>query len=188
MKRVIMVIITFALITGTALGDSIPLVKAKRPEPELPFIPPVVIEKQKEEEIKYPEADYIWNYLKDLGYSDYVCAGILGNIMVEVGGNTLILDVLASNKNYYGFCQWSRKYYPEVIGKSLEEQCDFLSSNIEYELNTFGCGYETFLKKDSSRAAALSFSKGYERCGKNTYSLRQDCAEIAYNYFVKGVE
>ena len=41
---------------------------------------------QKEEE--YPTATYIWTYFKDLGYSNQVCAGILGNIMAETGGNT----------------------------------------------------------------------------------------------------
>lgn len=42
---------------------------------------------QKEEE--YPVATYIWSYFKELGYSNQVCAGILGNIMAEVGGQTL---------------------------------------------------------------------------------------------------
>ena len=38
---------------------------------------------------KYPEAYKIWHYLKKLGYNDYVCAGIMGNIMAECGGQTL---------------------------------------------------------------------------------------------------
>ena len=38
---------------------------------------------------EYPEAYKIWHYLKKLGYNDYVCAGIMGNIMAECGGQTL---------------------------------------------------------------------------------------------------
>ena len=42
-----------------------------------------------ERKIKNPIATEIWLYLKKQGYNDYVCAGILGNIMAEVGGQTL---------------------------------------------------------------------------------------------------
>ena len=66
--------------------------------------------------------------MKNLGWNDYVCAGIMGNLMAETGGQTLDLDPKAysSNKNYYGICQWSKKYYAEVHKKDLEFQCDFL--------------------------------------------------------------
>lgn len=37
---------------------------------------------------KYLAVTYIWNYFKYYGYNDYVIAGILGNIMCEVGGGT----------------------------------------------------------------------------------------------------
>ena len=38
---------------------------------------------------KYSQATQVWNGLKALGLNDYVCAGIMGNIMAEVGGQTL---------------------------------------------------------------------------------------------------
>ena len=41
---------------------------------------------------KYPTASSIWLYLSDQGYSDEICAGILGNIMAEVGGHTLDIE------------------------------------------------------------------------------------------------
>ena len=44
-----------------------------------------------EKEAKYPVATYIWRYMKDLGWSDAVCAGIMGNMMAEVGGHTLLI-------------------------------------------------------------------------------------------------
>ena len=35
---------------------------------------------------EFPTATYIWKYMKNLGWNDYICAGIMGNIMAEVGG------------------------------------------------------------------------------------------------------
>lgn len=165
-------------------------------EPRMLIQSPVVAIEEIQEEIpiEYPNADYIWNYLKELKYNDYVCAGILGNIMVEVGGNTLEIDETLENNYYYGICQWSKYYYPEAINLSLEEQCEYLKETIEYELNIFGniykkeFGYEEFLNIDNSRDAALAFAKVYERCYKGSYYARQNCAEAAYDYFVNGIK
>lgn len=142
---------------------------------------------QKEKE--YPVATYIWSYLKDLGYSNQVCAGILGNIMTEAGGQTLNIQYNIKNSQYYGMCQWSQTY-SEVWGASLEEQCDFLRNTIEYEFNTFGSKYKKdfdyndFLELTDISKVALAFAKCYERCGSGSYSIRQDNAIIAYNYFI----
>lgn len=92
-----------------------------------------------EKEAEYPEATQIWTYLKNLGYNDYVCAGILGNIMAEAGGNTLNIQPLVQG-GFYGICQWNQAY-SEVWGASLEEQLDFLRDTIKYELDTFGYAY-----------------------------------------------
>lgn len=142
---------------------------------------------QKEEE--YPVATYIWSYLKDLGYSNQVCAGILGNIMAEVGGQTLDIQYRLTGNGYYGMCQWS-KTYSKVWGASLEEQCNYLRDTIEYEFNTFGqCykkgfNYSQFLAMTDIEKAALAFAKAYERCGSGSYNQRQRNAIVAYNYFV----
>ena len=41
----------------------------------------------KKKKEKYPEARKIWNYLtKNMKLNNYVAAGIIGNIMAEVGG------------------------------------------------------------------------------------------------------
>ena len=141
---------------------------------------------------EYPEATEIWLYLKDLGYNDYVCAGILGNIMAEVGGNTLDIDPMLFSKDckFYGMCQWSIKYYPTVKNLNLKKQCEYLKNNIEEEINIFGrlyknnFDYEEFIALTSSREAAYAFAKTYERCAPQHYSVRQDNAEIAYKYFV----
>ena len=81
-------------------------------------------EKMKE----YPEATTIWKYMKNLGYNDYVCAGIMGNLMTEVGGKTLNIKYWLKG-NYYGMCQWNRAY-KEVWGADLKGQCDFLKETV----------------------------------------------------------
>jgi hypothetical protein len=142
----------------------------------------------KEKEAEYPAAAYIWKYFKDLGYGNAVVAGILGNIMAEVGGQTLNIQYTAKSAGYYGMCQWN-KNYSQVWGKSLEEQCDFLQSTIKYELDTYGYAYargfnyESFLALTDEQAAAKAFAKAYERCGSGSYSVRQRNATTAYNYF-----
>lgn len=144
--------------------------------------------RQKEEE--YPAAAYIWNYFKELGYSDYVCAGIMGNLMAEVGGQTLDIQYWLYGANYYGMCQWNRAYSEEVWGASLEEQCAFLRDTIKYEIDTFGYAYKkkfdyaSFLGMTDCKKAALAFAKCYERCGSGSYYIRQQNAIDAYNYFV----
>lgn len=141
-------------------------------------------------EKEYPTATYIWKYLKDLGYNDYVCAGIMGNLMAEVGGQTLKLNFQSSSDTYYGICQWN-KTYSKIWGGSLQEQCDFLRSTIEYEFNTFGYAYKKgfdynqFLLLENEKDAALAFAKCYERCASFTYKVRQSNATKAYNYFIK---
>lgn len=138
---------------------------------------------------EYPEVTKVWEYLKNAGYSDYVCAGIIGNIMTEVGSNTLAIQPLLQTKEYYGICQWS-SYYPDVWGLSLEEQCKFLITTIENEFSVFGklyrggITYEEFEVMTDCRVVALCFAKVYERCGSDGYNARQDNAVTAYNYFV----
>ncbi len=140
---------------------------------------------------KYPVATEIWSYLKDFGYNDYVCAGIMGNIMAEVGGQTLEIQPYISGNGYYGICQWNEGYKEKVWGASLEDQCLFLNDTIEYEIDTFGFCYKTdfdfndFLQMTDEREVALAFAKCYERCSSLSYYIRQENAEIAYEYFAQ---
>lgn len=142
-----------------------------------------------EKELLYPEATYIWRHLKKMGYNDYVCAGIMGNIMTEVGGQTLKLDIDADSGGHYGMCQWSKTYYPQIKNKDLRAQCKFLEDNIKYEFDTYGDNYKRnfdysdFLELTDEREAALAFSKAYERNGPESYGARQNNAEKAYAFF-----
>ena len=136
----------------------------------------------------YPVATEIWLYMKDQGWNDAVCAGILGNMMAECGGHTLSLQPTVSNKYYYGICQWS-KGYPNVWYSNLDSQCEFLINTIEYEFNTFGSSYKrgfnfnSFLNLNDEKEVAKAFAKCYERCGSSSLNQRQKNATIAYNYF-----
>ena len=137
---------------------------------------------------EYPVATTIWLYLKDQGYSDEVCAGILGNIMTEVGGQTLNIQYWLYG-NYYGICQWS-KGYVDVWGQDLNGQLEFLANTIQYELDTYGnkyargFDYNDFCNLSSPEKAAIAFAKCYERCGSLSFSKRKANAKKAYEYFV----
>ena len=138
---------------------------------------------------EYPAATQIWRYMKAQGWNDYVCAGIMGNLMAEVGGQTLDIRYTLSSSGYYGMCQWGRGY-SQVWGAGLETQCDFLRDTIKYEFDTYGFKYQkgfnfnSFLNMTDAQQAALAFAKSYERCGSGSYGVRQKNALKAYNYFV----
>lgn len=146
---------------------------------------------------EYPYATYVWLYLtKGLGYNGHVAAGIIGNMMAEVGANTLDLQYWLYSYGggfYFGLCQWGKTWFPEVRGMDLIGQCDYLAGNIEKQISEFGRAYsvsnafEKFLQSESCRDAALMFAKWYEACDSGTYSVRQKNAEKAYEYFTMGL-
>ena len=147
----------------------------------------LIFSKLKNEE--YQAAFTIWHYLKELGYNDYVCAGILGNLMVEVGGQTLDIQYWLGDGEYNGMCQWSTKYYGD-IPEDLIGQCDLLANTIKENFDIFGSnyksnfGYEDFLNLKDEKEAALAFAMCYERCNSKYYDIRLTSATDAYNYFV----
>ena len=138
---------------------------------------------------EYPVATECWFYLKDLGYNDYVCAGIIGNMMAEVGGGTLNLQWWLGD-SFYGLCQWSTYYRPEAKGLDVPAQIDMLRDTIKAEIDNAGIiykselNYQKNLEVEEEREAALAFAMAYERCAKQYYWCRADYAEIAYDYFV----
>lgn len=140
---------------------------------------------------EYPTASIIWLHLQSKGYSDVVCAGIMGNIMAEVGGHTLNLEPFTNiHKNYYGICQWSLKYYPDVAGAALDEQLIYLDDTIVDRFNVYGYKYkkgftyEDFCNLTDETDAAVAFADCYEVCGSGSYEKRKNNAVIAYEYFV----
>ena len=136
----------------------------------------------------YNQATQVWNGLKALGLNDYVCAGILGNIMAEVGGQTLDISrwvqYAANSTNYYGICQWSGSRKQRLLndfGTTLEDQISFLS----VELFEVIPKDNSFYNMQDEKQAALYFAKYYERCGSSSYSVRQSNATKALQYFTK---
>ena len=143
--------------------------------------------------IQYPVATEIWLYMKDLGWSDVVCAGIMGNIMAEVGGGTLNIQywLYDPSGEYYGICQWYYEYCPVVQGEDLKTQLDYLKSTIKYNIDLFGhiysvdFNYEQFLSLRNEKEVALAFAKTYERCNSKHYHIRTVYATMALEYFTK---
>ena len=142
-----------------------------------------------------PTGTYIWRYLKDLGYSDAVCAGIFGNMMLEcgieeVGSFDLKWWMYDSSYAFYGLCQWSRTYFPEVYGADLDGQLNCLLDTIKEQIDEAGFvyggqgfGYEQFLQLTDPAEVAVCFAQAYERCPSQHVWPRRGFAEQAYNYF-----
>lgn len=130
--------------------------------------------------IEYPVAHAVWVAFKEKGYTNESIAAILGNMMKECGGHTLALNYKAYNSNggYYGLCQWSKKYYPEVLNSSLEFQIEWLLKTIMPD----------FYKETNIENATIRFAREYERCSSFSYDKRIELAKIAYNYFVENFE
>jgi hypothetical protein len=132
----------------------------------------------------YDQAHQVWNYLKGLGLNDYVCAGIMGNIMAEVGGNTLDISLYScvDTGTYYGICQWGwgrRDRLLSEYGTSLDAQLKFLS----VELNEIFPAGSSFYNMQDEQEAALYFAKYFERCASYTYDVRLWNASTALEYF-----
>jgi cell division protein FtsB len=132
----------------------------------------------------YDQATKVWNHLRNLGLNEYVCAGILGNIMAEVGGQSLDISRWPqySQKNYYGICQWSGGRKQRLLndfGTTLEDQIRFLSVEL-FEVIPKG---NSFYNMQDEKEAALYFAKYYERCSSKYYSVRQTNATKALEYF-----
>lgn len=139
---------------------------------------------------EYATAREIWNYMKAQGWNNYVCAGIMGNIMAEVGGSTLNLHptIYSPGGDFYGICQWSLYYCPKVKEMSLYDQLNYLKNTMESQINMFssnhGYTYSSFLQIQNAQTAARAFAIAYERCASSTYSIRENNAAVAYAYFV----
>lgn len=138
---------------------------------------------------KYPTATTVWYLLKAQGYNDAVCAGIIGNMMTECGGHTLELQWQIRDYSgwFYGLCQWHKGYFPEVQGKDVEYQVQYLIDTMPSQFSPFGySALDNFLNITDPGEAAVVFAKRYERCANTewNYISRRNNAWVAYNYFV----
>lgn len=132
---------------------------------------------------EYQYATLVYEGLRKRGLNDAVTCGIIGNMMRETGGNTLKINpyIYSVWGDYYGLCQWSMYYYPEMRGASIDKQLDYIIKTMPAQFKMFGANYEYFKAMSSPEQAAIYFSTYYERGG--FHSMAANNARVAYNYF-----
>ena len=136
-----------------------------------------------EQRLRYPVASLVWELLRENGLSEYVAAGILGNMMAECGGQTLDLQPYIYADGFYGLCMFGLAYFPDVAGKDVHGQIGVLLDTMPTNMEQAGYNYDSFLALTDARTAARWFSFGYERPAVWS-EQRATNAETAYKYFV----
>lgn len=132
---------------------------------------------------EHPQATTIYEKLRERGVPEVATCAIIGNVMREVGGDTLNVSPLiyGGNGGYYGMCQWSLYYNPSVAGASVDGQIDYLMRTIEGNMRMFGGSYEYFTSITDVGVAAQYFNDYYERGAHN--AQRAANGYMAYEYF-----
>lgn len=130
-------------------------------------------------------ASEIWYRMKSYGWSDVVCAGIMGNIMAEVGGQSFEIAYWLDINGYYGMCMWNKSYNPGVVGRDLYGQVDYIYETIQGQFKSYGLPYDGFLALQDPGEAAIQFAKAYERCTSASYNVRKSNAAKAYDEFAR---
>ena len=146
---------------------------------------------------EYPEAQLIWDTMISWGWTPETCAGIIGNMMAEIGGGTLNLSNWNSNGGCgYGLIQWTGGRRSTLKGRygsypTIEQQLIFMrdelfgtngtrqqvnSSVLNRIMNTNG--------NETPESIAFCFASNYERCASRYRARRQGYARIAYEYFM----
>ena len=165
------------------------------PESEGPSTEELFWQKCAEE---YPVATEIWLQMKSYGWTDAACAGIMGNLMRETGGDSMAHlrpNLINKRGTHYGLCQWAQKYYPDIWPTedwtpTIAEQLDYLRYTINNQRtlhHVYGFTEEYLFTVTDYREAAKVFCDGYEKPNESTVR-REDNAEKAWNYFVLRVE
>lgn len=136
----------------------------------------------KEQRSRYPVASLVWELLRSAGLSEYVAAGIMGNMMAECGGQTLDLQPYIYASGFYGLCMWSLTYFPTIDGQDVHGQIGVLMDTMPTNMAEAGYNYDSFLALTDASAAARWFSYGYERPAEWA-EQRANNAETALAYF-----
>ena len=146
---------------------------------------------------KYPEAQLIWDTMISWGWTPETCAGIIGNMMAEIGGGTLDLSDWNSNGGCgYGLIQWTggrRSTIKSRYGSypTIEQQLIFMRDELFGTNNTRQQVSSSVLNKimntngnETPESIAFCFAANYERCASRYRAKRQGYARIAYEYFM----
>ena len=146
-----------------------------------------------------PVMTEIWNYLTTVGgFSPEVTAGIIGNMCAESGGcGYEDIDPYnwdnATGRSYYGVCQWSIYYTPQIANTDLHFQLEHIINSYARTFDDYGFLYssryggkfrsENFVDLSSPYEAAVAFALCYERCARQHVEMRGPLAEKVYTYF-----
>ena len=146
---------------------------------------------------EYPEAQLIWNTMISWGWTAETCAGIIGNMMAEIGGGTLNLSNWNSNGGCgYGLIQWTggrRSTLKSRYGSypTIEQQLIFMRDELFGTNNTRQQVSSSVLNRimntnggETPESIAFCFASNYERCASRYRARRQEYARIAYDYFM----
>jgi hypothetical protein len=142
---------------------------------------------------RYPEATIAWIYMtEELGWSNVVAAGIIGNMMAECGGQTLSLDWDSNGSSGYGLIQWIGGRRTSIKAKygelpTVVEQLEFVKDEL-YGTNgvtqqVTDRQRELILNASSPEQCAAEFARWFERPASSDYSVRKSNAAKAYAYF-----
>jgi hypothetical protein len=145
---------------------------------------------------EFPIATQVWLYMKnEFGWSDIVCAGIMGNLMAECGGCwTDDLDWQDDGNRSFGLVQWTSGRRAALFAKygtlpSVTEQLDFMRDEM---YGTNGVTKQLFkeeyldaiMNATTPEDCAYAFAQYFERCNERHWAPRRGYARTAYEYFV----
>lgn len=143
----------------------------------------------------YPVASEVWLYMKqEFGWSDIMCAGVMGNLMAECGGCwTADLDWDINKSSGMGMVQWiggRRIQLIETYGDNptVGEQLLFMKDELYGTNGITKQVSESQLNKiinaETPEDCAFAFASYYERCAQQHRAIRRNYARRAYEYFV----
>lgn len=144
---------------------------------------------------EFPVATQVWLYMKnEFGWSDTVCAGILGNMMAECGGCwSSDLNWSVNSSSGYGMIQWlgsRRNLLFSIYGPNptIEDQLNYMRDEL---YGTNGVRKQVtdeqlnkIMNAESPEECAFAFATYFERCSVEHRSIRRGYARTAYEYFV----
>lgn len=142
---------------------------------------------------EYPVATEAWIAMKTYGWSDTVCAGIMGNLMAETGGTgTLYLDWDSNGGNGYGLVQWTSGRRNTIKSRygtypTVKEQIQFIHDEL-YGVNgvrkqVSDSQLNAIMNAETPEECAYAFACYYERCADFARGMRRGFARDAYEYF-----
>lgn len=139
----------------------------------------------------------VWLALKDAGYSDEACSGVMGNIFGESGFNAAAIE--AGSGEGHGLCQWSfgRKEQLFAFARSrgvdwtdVDLQVEFLMAELtgegadgyaSYQFSGYESAKNQWENAKDVETATTAFCQGFERPNA-AYARNQERIDAAKRY------